>query len=83
MRNKRKVRTGTVKSAKMDKTLVVTVERTFQHPQYGKTIKKTAKFYAHDPGKAAGQGDQVLIAETKPVSKTKRWRLVKVLQKAK
>jgi small subunit ribosomal protein S17 len=82
MRNKRKVRTGIVKSAKMDKTIVVAVERTLQHAVYGKTIKKTTSLYAHDPENQAGQGDQVMIMETRPLSKTKRWRLTKILQKA-
>jgi small subunit ribosomal protein S17 len=82
MRNKRKVRTGIVKSAKMDKTIVVAVERTLQHSTYGKTVNKTTKLYAHDPENQAGQGDQVEVMETRPLSKTKRWRLMKILQKA-
>ncbi|NLI16787.1 MAG: 30S ribosomal protein S17 [candidate division Zixibacteria bacterium] len=83
MRNKRKTRIGIVKSAKMDKTLVVAVERIFRHSAYGKIVKKTTKFYAHDPEKQAKEGDRVMIAETRPLSKTKRWRLTAVLQKAK
>ncbi len=82
MRNKRKVRTGIVKSAKMQKTIVVAVERTLRHSLYNKTIKRTSKLYAHDPEELAGEGDRVMVMETKPLSKTKRWRLVKVLDKA-
>ncbi len=82
-RNKRKVRTGTVTSAKMDKTIVVAVERTFKHPQYGKTVKRTSKVYAHDDENQAGVGDVVMVMETRPLSKTKNWRLVKVLEKSK
>lgn len=83
MRNKRKVRTGTVASAKMEKTIVVVVERTLKHAQYGKTVKRTSKVYAHDENNQAGVGDVVMVMETRPLSKTKRWRLVKVLEKAK
>jgi small subunit ribosomal protein S17 len=82
MRNKRKVRTGTVASAKMDKTIVVAVERTMRHPQYGKIIKRNSKIYAHDENNDAGVGDTVMVMETRPLSKSKRWRLMKVLQKA-
>ena len=83
MRNKRKVRTGIVASAKMDKTIVVAVERTLKHPQYGKIIKSTSRIYAHDEENQANIGDIVMVMETKPFSKTKRWRLTKVLEKAK
>lgn len=83
MRNKRKVRTGIVASAKMDKTIVVAVERTMKHPQYGKIIKSTSRIYAHDEENQANIGDIVMVMETKPFSKTKRWRLTKVLEKAK
>jgi small subunit ribosomal protein S17 len=82
MRNKRKVRTGIVKSAKMDKTIVVAVERTLQHTAYGKTINKTSKLYAHEAENQAALGDQVVVMETRPLSKTKRWRLMKILQKS-
>lgn len=83
MRNKRKTRVGIVKSAKMDKTVVVAVERTLRHSAYGKIVKKTTRLYAHDPEKQAKEGDRVMIAETRPLSKTKRWRLTGILQKAK
>jgi len=83
MRNKRKVRTGIVASAKMDKTIVVAVERTIKHPQYGKIIKSTSRIYAHDEENQANIGDIVMVMETKPFSKTKRWRLTKVVEKAK
>lgn len=82
-RNRRKVRTGTVTSAKMDKTIVVAVERTFKHPQYGKTVKRTLKVYAHDEENQAGVGDVVMVVETRPLSKAKRWRLTKILEKSK
>lgn len=83
MRNRRKFRTGTVTSAKMDKTIVVAVERTFKHPQYGKTVKKTSKVYAHDEENQAVVGDVVMVMETRPLSKTKHWRLTKILEKSK
>jgi len=82
MRNKRKVRTGTVTSARMDKTIVVAVERTMRHPQYGKIINMTSKLYAHDEQNQANIGDVVTVMETRPLSKLKRWRLVKVVEKA-
>jgi small subunit ribosomal protein S17 len=82
MRSRRKVRTGTVTSAKMDKTIVVKVERAFKHPQYGKTVKRTSKVYAHDEENQAGVGDVVMVMETRPLSKTKRWRLTKILEKS-
>jgi small subunit ribosomal protein S17 len=82
MRNKRKIRTGRVSSARMNKTIVVSTERTLKHPQYGKIIKKTSKLYAHDEKGEAGVGDLVMVMETRPISKTKRWRLTKVLAKA-
>jgi len=82
MRNKRKVRTGTVTSAGMDKTIVVSVKRIMKHPQYGKVITRTSKVYAHDEQNQAGVGDIVSVMETRPLSKMKRWRLVKVLEKA-
>ncbi len=83
MRNKRKVRTGTVTSAKMDKTIVVAAERTMKHPQFGKIVKKTSKVYAHDDENQARIGDIVMVMETRPLSKTKRWRLLKIIEKAK
>ncbi len=81
-RNKRKVVSGVVKSAKMDKTLVVTVERLTKHPQYGKFIKRHSTCYVHDEENQAGVGDHVEFMETKPQSKLKRWRLVQVTRKA-
>ena len=82
MRNKRKVRTGTVTSAGMDKTIAVAIKRILRHPQYGKIITKTSKVYAHDEQNQAGVGDMVSVMETRPLSRMKRWRLVKILQKA-
>jgi len=79
----RKEREGVVVSAAMDKTIVVQHERRVRHPQYGKEIKRFKKFYAHDEKNEAKQGDRVLICETRPLSKLKRWRLVKVLAVAK
>jgi small subunit ribosomal protein S17 len=83
MRNKRKTRTGTVTSALMNKTIVVAIERVLKHPQYGKVISRTSKLYAHDAENQAGVGDIVAVMETRPLSKTKRWRLEKILEKAK
>lgn len=83
MRNKRKTRTGTVTSAQMDSTIVVAVKRVMKHPQYGKIISRTSKVYAHDAENQAGVGDLVTVMETRPISKTKRWRLEKILEKAK
>lgn len=82
-RNLRKVRVGRVKSAKMDKTIVVVVERKMKHPIYGKFIKKSKSFYAHDETNQCGEGDTVKIMETRPLSKLKRWRLVEIIEKAK
>jgi len=81
-RNARKVRTGVVVSDKMDKTIVVAVERTFRHPFYGKTIKRTKKFKAHDENNECRIGDVVKIMETRPLSHDKRWRLVEIVKKA-
>jgi small subunit ribosomal protein S17 len=81
-RGARKVRVGEVISDKMDKTVVVRVDRRLIHPQYGKVITRSKKFYVHDEKGEAGVGDQVEIVETRPLSKLKRWRLVKVLKKA-
>jgi small subunit ribosomal protein S17 len=83
VRNLRKTRTGLVTSDKMDKTITVAVERKVKHPIYGKFVKKTTKFHAHDETGECGIGDVVKIMETRPLSKTKRWRLVEIIQKAK
>ena len=80
---KRKVREGVVVSAKMDKTIVVRVDRRYRHPVYGKELRKSVKFYAHDEDSKAKEGDRVSITETRPLSKLKRWRLVEVLEAAK
>ena len=82
-RSGRKTRAGLVVSAKMDKTIAVSVERLFKHPVFGKTVRKSKKFYAHDEENKAKVGDRVLIQETRPLSKMKRWRLVKVTEEAK
>lgn len=82
-RAKRKVRTGIVSSNKMNKTITVQVERRIKHPIYGKFLKKTTTFHAHDEQNEAGIGDTVRIMETRPLSKTKRWRLVEIIEKAK
>ena len=81
-RNLRKMRIGVVTSDKMDKTITVAVERKVKHPIYGKFVKKTTKFHAHDEKQECGIGDVVKIMETRPLSKTKRWRLVEVVEKA-
>jgi small subunit ribosomal protein S17 len=81
-RNYRKVRVGKVVSDKMDKTIVVAVETAKKHPLYGKTMKRTKKFKAHDENNVAKIGDIVKIMETRPLSKDKRWRLVEVVEKA-
>ena len=82
-RNLRKMRTGVVRSNKMDKTITVAVERRVKHPIYGKFVKKTTSFHAHDEKNECAVGDIVKIMETRPLSKTKRWRLVEVVEKAK
>jgi small subunit ribosomal protein S17 len=79
----RKERIGVVTSTKMDKSIVVSVERREKHPKYGKFIKKTKKFMAHDDKNECGVGDTVRIMETRPMSKLKRWRMVEILEKAK
>jgi small subunit ribosomal protein S17 len=79
----RKVREGLVVSDKMDKTVVVAVEDRFKHPLYGKVVRRTSKLNAHDEQNAAVVGDRVLLMETRPLSATKRWRVVEVLEKAK
>lgn len=83
VRNLRKERIGIVTSDKMDKTITVSVERRMKHPMYGKFVKKTTKFHAHDEKNECGQGDTVRIMETRPLSKLKNWRLVEVIEKAK
>ena len=82
-RNERKVRRGYVVSDKMDKTVVVEVEDRVKHALYGKVLRRSSKVKAHDEENAAGIGDRVLIMETRPLSATKRWRLVEILEKAK
>jgi small subunit ribosomal protein S17 len=82
-RGYRKSRRGYVVSDKMDKTIVVEVEDRVKHPLYGKVIRRTSKVKAHDEANTAGIGDLVLINETRPLSATKRWRLVEILEKAK
>jgi small subunit ribosomal protein S17 len=82
-RGYRKVREGLVVSDKMDKTVVVAVEDRFKHPLYGKVVRRTSKLKAHDEANTAGVGDRVLLMETRPLSATKRWRVVEVLEKAK
>ena len=79
----RKTKTGVVSSDKMDKTITVAVERKVKHPIYGKFVKKTTKFHAHDENNEARPGDIVKIMETRPLSKLKRWRLVEIVDKAK
>lgn len=81
-RGQRKERLGKVISNKMAKTIVVTVERRFSHPTYKKVVKSYSKFYAHDEKQEAKIGDVVLIEETRPLSKTKRWRLLQILERA-
>lgn len=82
-RNLRKTRIGIVSSNKMEKTITVAVERKVKHPIYGKFLNKTTKFHAHDEKNECTVGDVVRIMETRPLSKTKRWRLVEVIEKAK
>ncbi len=82
-RNLRKERIGVVVSNKMDKSIVVAVERKEKHPRYGKFVKKTTKFVAHDEKNECSIGDTVRIMETRPLSKTKNWRLVEIVEKVK
>ena len=82
-RNLRKTRVGVVVSDKMDKTVVVAVKDSVQHPLYKKIMKRTVKFKAHDEKNECGVGDRVMIMETRPLSRDKRWRLVKIVEKAK
>ena len=79
----RKVRVGMVVSDKMDKTVVIAIEDNVKHPVYGKIIKRTLQVHAHDEKNECGVGDKVKIMETRPLSKTKRWRLVEIIEKAK
>ena len=81
-RNARKVREGTVTSAGMDKTVVVTIIERVRHPKYNKFILRAKKLYAHDEANDAGVGDKVRVMETRPLSKTKRWRVVEILERA-
>ena len=82
-RNLRKTRTGIVASNKMDKTVVVSVLDNVKHPLYNKIVKRTVKFKAHDEENACNIGDRVMIMETRPLSKDKRWRVVEIIEKAK
>jgi len=82
-RNLRKERVGLVVSSKMDKSITVAVERKEKHAIYGKFVRKTSKFAAHDENNECGAGDTVKIMETRPLSKSKRWRLVEIIEKAK
>ena len=82
-RNLRKTRVGVVVSDKMDKTIVVAIEDSVQHPLYKKIMKRTVKFKAHDEKNECGVGDRVEIMETRPISADKRWRLVQIIEKAK
>ncbi|HCW03729.1 MAG: 30S ribosomal protein S17 [Clostridiales bacterium] len=82
-RNHRKTRIGRVVSDKMEKTIVVAVEKKVRHPLYGKIVNRTTKFKAHDENNEAKINDRVLIMETRPLSKDKRWRLVEIVEKAK
>jgi len=82
-RNLRKTRVGVVSSDKMDKTVVVTIKDKVRHPLYGKIINSTVKYKAHDEENTCGVGDKVLIMETRPMSKDKRWRVVEIIEKAK
>ncbi len=81
-RNRRKLREGIVVSTKMDKTVVVAVIDRVQHPRYRKTLQRTTKLYAHDEANEVREGDRVRVAETRPMSRQKRWRVVEVLERA-
>jgi small subunit ribosomal protein S17 len=82
-RNLRKEKTGVVVSNKMDKSITVQVERKVKHPKYGKFVKKSSSFMAHDEKNECSEGDKVLIAESRPLSKNKCWRLVEIIEKVK
>ena len=83
MRNLRKERVGTVTSSKMDKSIVVMVQRRVKHAKYGKFLKKSSSFVAHDEKNECNEGDTVKIMETRPLSKRKNWRLVEIIERAK
>jgi len=82
-RNERKERTGEVVSDKMDKTRIVVIERTFSHPLYGKTVRRSSRIKVHDEKNESHVGDKVAVMETRPISKEKRWRLVEIIERAK
>jgi small subunit ribosomal protein S17 len=82
-RGRRKVRTGVVVSDKMDKTVLVRIDRQMRHSLYGKTVRRSSKLAAHDEANDAHVGDTVRVAETRPLSKTKRWRVVEIVERAK
>jgi small subunit ribosomal protein S17 len=82
-RGRRKVRTGVVVSDKMDKTVLVRIDRTMRHPLYKKIVARSSKLAAHDENNEAREGDTVRVAETRPLSKTKRWRVVEIVERAK
>ena len=82
-RNLRKTRVGKVVSTKMDKTIVVAIEDNVRHPKYGTILKRTVKIHAHDAENVCQVGDKVSVMETRPLSATKRWRLVEIIEKAK
>ena len=82
-RKLRKEKTGIVVSNKMEKSIVVEIERKVKHPKYGKYVKKSSRFMAHDEKKETSEGDKVIIAETRPISKNKCWRLVEIIEKVK
>ena len=82
-RNFRKERVGVVASNKMDKSIIVTIERKVKHALYGKFVKKTSRFVAHDEDNTCNEGDTVKIMETRPLSKSKNWRLVEIIERAK
>ena len=82
-RNLRKERVGVVVSNKMDKTVIVSVQRKMKHPKYKKFIKRTSKFFVHDETNTCGIGDTIKIMETRPLSKNKNWRLVEIIERAK
>ena len=82
-RNLKKIRVGKVVSNKMDKTIVVAIEDNVRHPKYGKIIKRTVKIHAHDEKNVCNVGDKVSVMETRPLSATKRWRLVEIIEEAK
>ena len=82
-RNLRKTRVGIVTSSKMEKSITVSIERKIQHPIYGKSLKRTKKFVAHDEENTCNEGDTVKIMETRPLSKRKKWRLLEIIERAK